>query len=81
MPALAIASTLIATSEAKNRFSLLLVNTRLFLPSALDTDDESCYVQIESRISYRTQLHETEEYGAPSERVLSTPCIWEDTLG
>jgi hypothetical protein len=69
-----IDSKAIATGDAKDRFSVLLMNKSFFLKTALDTDYESCYVRVDHRrgysVSRTTRIQEIEEYGAPSERVL-----------
>lgn len=73
-PPTVIDSKVIATGEAKDRFSMVLLNKALFLRTALDTDYESCYVHIDDRrgysVSQTTRLQEIEEYGAVSQRVL-----------
>lgn len=67
-------SKVIATSEAKDRFSLVLVNKSLFLKTAFDTDYESCYVHVDDRRGYSiartTRIQEIEEYGAPAQHTL-----------
>jgi hypothetical protein len=69
-----VRSKVIATSEAKDRFSILLMNKSLFLKTALDMDFESCYVQVDDRrgytISRTTRIQEIQEYGAPAQRML-----------
>jgi hypothetical protein len=69
-----IDSKVIATSEAKDRFSMLLMNKSFFLKTAIDADYESCYVRVDDRRGYSvartTRIQEIEEYGAPAERVL-----------
>ena len=69
-----IDSKVIATGEAQDRFSMVLVNKALFLRTALDIDYETRYVQIDERrgynVSHTTRLQEIEEYGAPSQRAL-----------
>jgi hypothetical protein len=69
-----IDSRVIATSEATDRFSMLLMNKALFVKTALDTDYECAYIQVDERrgysISRTTRIQEIEEYGAPSQRVL-----------
>jgi len=67
-------SKVLATSDAKDRFSMLLMNKSFFLKTALDTDYESCYVHVDDRrgysVSRTTRIQEIEEYGAPAEHVL-----------
>jgi hypothetical protein len=67
-------SKVIATSEATDRFSMLLINQSLLLKTAFDTDYESCYVQAGDgrgySVSRTTRIQEIEEYGAPGQRVL-----------
>jgi hypothetical protein len=69
-----IDSKAIATGDAKDRFSVLLMNKSFFLKTALDTDYESCYVPVDDRRGYSvtrtTRVQEIEEYGTPAERVL-----------
>jgi hypothetical protein len=69
-----IDSKAIATSEAEDRFSMLLVNKSLFLKTAFDTDYESCYFHVDDRrvysVSRSTRIQEIEEYGAPGQRLL-----------
>jgi hypothetical protein len=73
-PPTVVDSNVIATGEAKDRFSMVLLNKALFLRTALDTDYESCYVHIDDRrgysVSRTTRIQEIEEYGAASQRVL-----------
>jgi hypothetical protein len=70
-----IDSKVIATSEAKDRYSMLLINRSFFLKTALDTDYESCYVRLDDRRGYSlsraTRIQEIQEYGAPSQRTLN----------
>jgi hypothetical protein len=67
-------SKVIATNEAKDRFSMLLVNRSLLLKTAFDTDYESCYVHVDDRhgysVSRTTRIQEIEEYGAASQHTL-----------
>jgi hypothetical protein len=69
-----IDSKVIATGEAIDRFSMLLVNKSLFLKTAFDTDYESCYVHVDDRRRYSvfrtTRIQEIEEYGSPAQRTL-----------
>ncbi len=69
-----IDSKVIATGEATDRFSMLLINQSLLLKTAFDTDSESCYVPAGDgrgySISRTTRIQEIEEYGAPEQRVL-----------
>ncbi|MBZ5676210.1 MAG: hypothetical protein LAP61_18355 [Acidobacteriia bacterium] len=69
-----IDSKTIATSETKDRFSMVLMNKSFFLKTALDTDYESCYVRVDDRrgytVSRTTRIQEVEEYGAPAEHAL-----------
>jgi hypothetical protein len=68
-------SKAIVTGESTDRFSMLLINKSLFLKTALDSDYESCYVQVDSRrgysISRTTRIQEIEEYGGPDQRTLN----------
>jgi len=67
-------SKAIATSDAKDRFSLVLTNTSTLLKTTLDTDYESCYVRIDDRrgytVSRTTRIQEIEEAGTPAERLM-----------
>jgi len=69
-----ILSKVIATSDAKDRFSLVLTNTSSFLKTVLDTDYESCYVRVDDRrgytVSRTTRIQEIEDAGTPAERRL-----------
>jgi hypothetical protein len=69
-----IASKAIATSEAKDRFSMVLISTSYLLKTALDADYESCYVHVDDRRAYSvtrtTRIQEIEEYGSPNQQVL-----------
>lgn len=69
-----IDSKTIATSAAKDRFSMLLRSKSFFVKTALDTDYESWYVRVDDRrgysVSRSTRVQEIEEYGGPAERVL-----------
>ncbi|MBZ5632238.1 MAG: hypothetical protein LAO55_03845 [Acidobacteriia bacterium] len=69
-----IDSKTIATSEAKDQFSMLLMNKSFFARTALDADYESCYVRVDDRrgysVSRTTRIQEIEEYGAPTEHAL-----------
>lgn len=69
-----IDSKAIATGEATDRFSMRLINKSLFLKTALDSDYESCYVQVDRGrgygISRTTRIQEIEEFGAPGQRTL-----------
>jgi hypothetical protein len=67
-------SKAIATSDAKDRFSLVLTNTSSFLKAMLDTDYESCYIRLDDRrgytVSRTTRVQEIEQAGTPAERLL-----------
>jgi hypothetical protein len=69
-----IDSKVITTSEATDRFSMLLVNRSLLLKTAFDTDYESCYVHVDDRrgysVSRTTRVQEIEEYGAATQHTL-----------
>ncbi len=69
-----IESKVIAKSESKDQFSMLLMNKSLFSKTALDTDYETCYVHVDDRRGYSiaraTRIQQVEEYGAPAQRVL-----------
>jgi hypothetical protein len=69
-----IASKAIATSEAKDRFSMVLISTSYLPKTALDADYESCYVHVDDRRAYSmtraTRIQEIEEYGTPTQQVL-----------
>jgi len=69
-----IDSKAIATTEAKDRFSLLLMNKSFLLKTALDADYESCYVRLDDRRGYSvtrtTRIQEIEDYGSSAEHSL-----------
>jgi hypothetical protein len=69
-----IASKTLTTSEAKDRFSMLLISTSYLTNTALDADYESCYVHIDDRRAYSvtraTRIQEIDEYGTPAQQVL-----------
>ena len=67
-------SSVIATSQAKDLFSMRLLYKSVFLKTALDTDYESGYIRVGGRqgysISRATRIQELEEYGAPDQHAL-----------
>jgi hypothetical protein len=67
-------SKVIATSEAEDRFSMLLVNKSFFMKTAFDTDYESCYFHVDDRrvysVSRSTRIQEIEEYGSGAQHIL-----------
>jgi hypothetical protein len=67
-------SKLLSSTDAKERFSLVLMYKSLFLRTAFDTDYESCYVQLDERRGYglsrSTRIQEIEGGGAPPRRML-----------
>jgi hypothetical protein len=69
-----IASKAIARSEAKDRFSMVLISTSYLLKTALDADYESCYVHVDDRRAYNvtrtTRIQEIEEYGSLNPQIL-----------
>lgn len=69
-----IDSKVIALGEAKDRFSMLLMNKSLFRRTAFDTDFESRYVHVDDRRGYSvartTRIQEIDEYGAPAQHML-----------
>jgi hypothetical protein len=69
-----VESKVIAIGDARDRFSLLLVNRSLLLKTAFDTDYESCYVRLDNRhgysISRTTRIQEIEEYGSSAQHML-----------
>ncbi|MGA7413189.1 MAG: hypothetical protein WBW33_22125 [Bryobacteraceae bacterium] len=69
-----IASKAIATTEAKDRFSMVLISTSYLPKTALDADYESCYVHVDDRRAYSvtraTRIQEIEEYGSPNPQIL-----------
>ena len=77
-------SKVIAAGQAKDLFSMRLLYKSVFLKTALDTDYESGYVQVDDRrgysISRATRIQEIEEYGAPTQHALQegegTGVIW-----
>lgn len=68
-------SKVIATSEARDRFSMLMVNKSLLRKTAFDADYESCYVHVDDRrgysVSRTTRIQEIEEYGTAAQHVLN----------
>jgi len=68
-------SKVIATGEAKDRYSMLLMNKSLFLKTAFDSDYESRYVQVDNRRAYSvtrsTRTQEIEDYGSPAQHLLN----------
>jgi hypothetical protein len=69
-----VASKAISTSEAKDRFSMPLANSLLFLKTALDIDYESGEVHLDDRRVYSvprtTRIQEIEEYGNPTQHIV-----------
>ena len=67
-------SKVIVTSEAEDRFSMLLVNKSFFMKTAFDTDYESCYFHVDDRrvysVSRSTRIQEIEEYGSGAQHIL-----------
>ena len=67
-------SKVIATGEAKDRFSMLLNTKSPFLKTVLDTDSEANYVHVDNRRAYSiartTRIQEIAEYGSPDQRIL-----------
>jgi hypothetical protein len=67
-------SKVIASGEANDRFSMLLINKSLLLKTAFDADYEASYAQVDDRHAYSvsrtTRIQEIEEYGAPAQRAL-----------
>jgi hypothetical protein len=61
-----------------------LINKSFFVKTALDTDYESCYIQVDNRRTYNisrmTRIQEIEEYGTPAQHVLrggkGTGIVW-----
>jgi hypothetical protein len=70
-----IDSKVIAAGEARDRYSMLLINKSFFLKTALDTDYESSFVHVDERRAYSvsrsTRIQEIERYGAPAQRTLN----------
>jgi hypothetical protein len=70
-----IDSKVIAAGEARDRYSMLLINKSFFLKTALDTDYESSFVHVDERrvysVSRSTRIQEIERYGAPAQRTLN----------
>ena len=69
-----ITSTLTNTGDAKDRFSILLLNKSLFLRTALDADYDSSFVQLDDRreysVSQTTRIQEIQGYGTSAQRIL-----------
>jgi hypothetical protein len=72
-PTVADSKTL-PSDESKDRFSMLLIDRSLVAKTALDTDYEVCYRQVDSHrvysVSRATRIQEIEGYGGPAEHVL-----------
>lgn len=68
-------SKVIATGEAKDRFSMLLNTKSPFLKTVLDTDSEADYFHVDNQraysISRTTRIQEIEEYGGPDQHILN----------
>jgi len=67
-------SKAISTSEAKDRFSTLMVNRKFLLKSAFEVDYESCYVRQNEHQLYSfmrsTRIQEIEDYGSAGQHML-----------
>jgi len=67
-------SKAISTSEAKDRFSTLMVNRKFLLKSAFEVDYESCYVWQNEHQLYSfmrsTRIQEIEDYGSSAQHML-----------
>jgi hypothetical protein len=70
-----IDSKVVATGEAKDRFSMLLLTKSAFLKTAMDADYEASYVHVDNQrvysVSRTTRIQEIEDYGTPGQRMLS----------
>jgi len=83
-PPTVIDSRVIAGSNGKDRFSLLVVNKSFLRSTALDTDYESCYVPVGDRrgysVSRMTRIQEIENFGTRAQHVLpegeGTGLVW-----
>lgn len=69
-----INSSVIDIGDAKDRFSMLLLNKSLFLRTALDADYESSFVRLDNRMAYSvswtTRIQEIQAYGTSTQRIL-----------
>jgi ABC-type transporter Mla MlaB component len=73
-----------ATSEAEDRFSLLLMNKSVIAKTALDSDYRSSYTRLDDQhwfsVTEATRIQEVAEYGASSQHTLpanqGTGLIW-----
>ncbi len=67
-------SRLIASSEEKDRFSMVLVNKSFFKNMAIDTEYESRSIRLDDRrgysISRSTRVQEIDDYGSIGQRLL-----------
>lgn len=67
-------SKVIANGETKDRYSMVLMHNSSFLKTAVDSDYESSYMELDARKVYSTcrsiRIQEIEEYGAPAQRTL-----------
>ena len=74
----------VATSESKDQFSMVLMNTSAIARTALDADYQTVYTQIDGHrwlsITDATRIQEIAEYGTPSQHLLpenhGTGLIW-----
>ncbi len=77
-------SKAIASGEAKDRFSMLLIHKSSFLKTVMDTDSEAYYVPVDNQrvysVSRTARVQEIEGYGASDQRILNegegTGLIW-----
>jgi len=64
----------IGTGEAKDRFSMVLINKSLSLRMAFDADYESCYTRVDDRRMFSTtattRIQEIDDYGSPEQHLL-----------
>ena len=67
-------SKVIANSEDKDRFSMLVLNQALLLKMAYDADYESSYVKVDDRRAYSvertTRVQEIQDYGSSDQHAL-----------
>ena len=79
-----VESTLITSSDSKDEFSMVLMNKSLVATTALDSDYQTTYTQVDEHswysISDTTRIQEIADYDTPSEHMLpenhGTGLIW-----
>jgi hypothetical protein len=83
-PETVIDAEAIATTETRDRFSILMANRSFLLKTVFRADYESCRIQVDDRRSYSisqtTRIQEIEGFGGPAQRILEegkgTGVLW-----